>query len=452
MPRAKKPATKTDKKVVAKKIVKKKIEPKIDLEAIKEELRKEIQEQIQEAILNIEIDVPEPVVQAPAKNTEATLSRSTLTLEGKNRYTFVSDLDGLVISELDKNLLTLSNTGAVGIGTKAPRSSGIGSMHIRANYTSEAPMPTTGLGSTRGLIVEGDGDDAGSYIFRGVSRGNRQGLNLTSDGQLRLGAMDDVTESTLAVIGKENDTPKVTALANSRYFNSDVLNLQTKAPNSDRFNFISAKADTVDSGKNGLEVFKVDGEGSVHTETGYFSNSTGYAELFEWADGNQKNEDRTGITVTLNSEGQLVVADEGDTVLGVIVENAAVVGDAGWNAWENKYQLKENKNPSTKKYKIVEWVDDEGILQSFYLNSLSKEFALPEDAIIYETYDDGSDMHLKVFNDVFDIDRPFIPKLKRGWAIVVLVGRVNMWKGQLVEKHWFKIADINDDIEQWILR
>ena len=41
MPRAKKPATKTDKKVVAKKTIKKKIEPKIDLEAIKEELRTE---------------------------------------------------------------------------------------------------------------------------------------------------------------------------------------------------------------------------------------------------------------------------------------------------------------------------------------------------------------------------------------------------------------------------
>ena len=338
MPRAKKSATKTEKKVVAKKTVKKKIEPKIDLEAIKKELRKEIQEQIQEAILNIEIDVPEPVAQAPVKQTEATLNRSTLTLEGKKRYTFVSDLDGLVISELDKNLLTLSNTGAIGVGTKAPRSSGIGSMHIRANYTSEAPMPTTGLGSTRGLIVEGDGDDAGSFTFRGVSRGNRQGLNLTSSGQLRLGAMEDSTESTFAVIGRENDTPKVSALANSRYFNSDVLNLQTKAPNSDKFNFISAKADTVDNNKNGLEVFKVDGEGSVHTETGYFSNSTGYAELFEWADGNQKNEDRTGYTVTLNAEGKLVVADEGDTVLGVIVENAAVVGDAGWNAWEDKYQ------------------------------------------------------------------------------------------------------------------
>ena len=96
MPRAKKPATKTDKKVVAKKTTKKVSKSQIDIEAIKKELRKEIQEQVQEAILNIEIDVPEPVVQAPGNQTEATLSRSSLTLEGKNRYTFVSDLDGLV--------------------------------------------------------------------------------------------------------------------------------------------------------------------------------------------------------------------------------------------------------------------------------------------------------------------------------------------------------------------
>ena len=40
MPRAKKPATKTEKKVVAKKTVKKKIEPKVDLASIKKELKK----------------------------------------------------------------------------------------------------------------------------------------------------------------------------------------------------------------------------------------------------------------------------------------------------------------------------------------------------------------------------------------------------------------------------
>ena len=451
MPRAKKTVTKTD-KAVAKKTTKKVSKSDIDIEAIKKELRKEIQEQIEEAILNIEIDVPEPVKQAPAKNTEATLSRSTLTLEGKKRYTFVSDLDGLVISELDKNLLTLSNTGAVGIGTKAPRSSGIGSLHIRANYTSEAPIPTTGIGSTRGLIVEGDGDDENSFTFRGVSRGNRQGLNLTSNGQLRLGVMEDKTESTFTVVGRENDSPKITALANSKYFNGDVLNLQTKAPNSKYYNFISAKSDLTERSGNGLELFRVDGEGSVYTETGYFSNSTGYAEIFEWADGNQKDEDRLGLTVTLNTEGKLVVADEGDKVLGVIVENAAVVGDANWNAWKDKYQIQENRNPKTKKYKIVEWVDDDGKLQSHYLSSLSKEFALPENAIIYETYEDGLEMHFKVFKDRFDIDRKFTPRLKRGWAIVVLIGRVNMYKGQLVEKHWMKIADINDDIETWILR
>ena len=100
----------------------------------------------------------------------------------------------------------------------------------------------------------------------------------------------------------------------------------------------------------------------------------------------------------------------------------------------------------------MEWLDDEGILQSHYLNSLSKEFALPENAIIYETYDDGLDMAHKVFKNRFDIERTFTPRLKRGWAIVVLVGRVNMFKGQLVENHWFKLTDINDDIEQWLLR
>ena len=452
MPRAKKTATKTEKKVVAKKTTKKVSKPEINLEALKKELRKEIQEQIEEAILNIEIDVPEPVAQAPSKNTEASLNRSTLTLEGKKRYTFVSDLDGLVISELDKSLLTLSNTGSIGIGTKAPRSSGIGSMHVRANYTSEAPIPTTGYGSTRGLIVEGDGDDEGSFLFRGVSRGNKQGLNLTSHGQLRIGTMDDKTESTLAVVGRENDSPKITAVANSKYFNSDVLNLQTKAPNSKYYNFISAKSDLTEKGNNGLEVFRVDGEGAVYTETGYFSNSTGYAEVFEWADSNKKDENRFGLTVTLNAEGKLVVADEGDKVLGVIVQNAALIGDSNWNAWKNKYQIQENSLPKKQRYKIVEWLDDEGILQSHYLNSLSKEFALPENAIIYETYDDGLDMAHKVFKNRFDIERTFTPRLKRGWAIVVLVGRVNMFKGQLVENHWFKLTDINDDIEQWLLR
>mgnify|MGYP002701334693 FL=1 len=139
--------------------------------------------------------------------------------------------------------------------------------------------------------------------------------------------MGDQTESTLAVVGIEQDSTKITALANSKYFNSDVLNLQTKEPNSKYYNFISAKSDLTEKGNNGLEVFRVDGEGAVYTETGYFSNSTGYAEVFEWADGNKKDENRFGLTVTLNAEGKLVVEEEGDKVLGVIVQNAAVIGD-----------------------------------------------------------------------------------------------------------------------------
>ena len=40
-----------------------------------------------------------------------------------------------------------------------------------------------------------------------------------------------------------------------------------------------------------------------------------------------------------------------------------------------------------------------------YLSRTSKEFAFfRENAIIYETYEDGLEMHFKVFKDSFDID------------------------------------------------
>ena len=47
-------------------------------------------------------------------------------------------------------------------------------------------------------------------------------------------------------------------------------------------------------------------------KTVFIPNRSGYAELFEWADGNKRNENRNGYTVTLDAEGKLVIANEGD--------------------------------------------------------------------------------------------------------------------------------------------
>ena len=476
MPRAKK--TTTDTKVVKKEV--KTTAPIMEMDAkkvkasLKKELKKEMQEYLEEALLSIEIDVPEQDAfvdmdllrneikkevefefakkqNVEKRQAEASLTRSELSLQGEKTYKFVSDLDGFAIKEDAHVILSANKTGAIGFGLRAPRTVGIGSAHFRANYPSEASMPTTGKNSTRGLIVEGDGDDNNSYVFRAVSRGNRQGLNLSSAGNLVLGDMDNNSLTKFKVVNADNDNIVTDINAKSKYFSGTVLNLQTEGPEGRQFDFINSNSRT-DEGKQGIPLFRVDGEGTVYTETGVFSNRTGYAELFEWADGNKKNENRNGFVVATDEKGMLIPATEEDQAIGVITESAAIVGNAGWNTWKNKFYYGEDKEAAKIKYKVVEWVDDVGVLHSYYLNTLDKDFALPENAIIYETDENGSDMHMKQMNDMFDQHQEYQDRRDRGWAVVSMIGTTTLWKGQMVNPNWIKVKNINDDLEQWILR
>ena len=485
MPRAKKPATKTDKKVVAKKIVKKKIEPKIDLEAIKEELKKELkkelQGQIDESFLMWGAETDEPKVQADAfvdmdllreeinkavdfaqrkaehvnqldKKADVSLSRSNLKLLGEKEYDITSGIDGLLISEKDKALITASKSGALGFGLKAPRSYGLGSAHFRANYTSESSIPTSGDGSTRGVIVEGDGDDDKTYTFRVLSRMNKQGLNVTGDGSLILNSPKDETLSRVTINQTKNDRHVLNVVSSSKYFDENIVNLQAKAGLETGFNFINAKADVVKNGGPGIDVFKVDSEGSTYTQKSFYSNGRGYAELFEWADGNHKKENRNGFTVALNDKGKLLVADEGDQVIGVVSNDAAFIGNAGWNGIQDRYNLDADKNHMKTKYKIVEWLDDTGVLHSYDIKDLDKDFALPENSIIYETDNKGADMIKKIFRSDFIKSDDYTDRVNEGWVPVIITGTSAVFKGQSMGANWIKVSDISDDLEQWIIR
>jgi hypothetical protein len=196
-------------------------------------------------------------------------------------------------------------------------------------------------------------------------------------------------------------------------------------------------------------MFRVNGKGETFTHKGFFSNSSGYAELFEWADGNPQNEDRTGLTVAINADGRLIDAnDDNESIIGVVVESAAVIGNTGWNVWQDKFNVDKT---DYLKYKVVEWKDDSGVLHSEYVASLSPSFALPEDAIIYETGADGGDLKRPLLSKTYDADEDYIPRIKRGWTLVALKGTVNMYRGQNIRSSWIKIRDLNDELEQRIL-
>ena len=196
-------------------------------------------------------------------------------------------------------------------------------------------------------------------------------------------------------------------------------------------------------------MFRVNGNGETFTHKGFFSNSTGYAEVFEWADGNPRDENRMGLTVAINDAGELIDAnDDNENIIGVVVESAAIIGNTGWNIWQDKYNMDSNKST---KYKVVEWKDESGVLHSEYVTSLSPNFALPEDAIIYETGDNGLELRRPIMPINYDADKKYIPRIKRGWTLVALTGTVNMFRGQNIRSSWIKIRDLNDELEQRIL-
>lgn len=84
--------------------------------------------------------------------------------------------------------------------------------------------------------------------------------------------------------------------------------------------------------------FRVATSGAVYGNGAYNSSGADYAEMFEWADGNTKNEDRRGLFVTLDGE-KIRPANTGDYVLGVVSACPSVLGDSFFgDVWHNRYQ------------------------------------------------------------------------------------------------------------------
>jgi hypothetical protein len=375
-------------------------------------------------------------------NNASEQRRDKLTLIGSKTYTVDASDDGLLFSKDNDVVLLVGKNGQLATGTKSPRSFGKGSAHFRSGYTSEADMPTSGDGCTRGVIIEGDGDDEKTFVFRAVSRMNRQGFNVFSDGSAALNSMTKVNDATLGVYHRFNDTDAVSIDIPTLEYDHTAFSVTAATPLNSRWNAINVIAD------EDTETFRVDGTGAVYANSSYYSNGTCYAELFEWADGNSRDEDRNGFTVTLDANGKLRVADEGDKVVGVVVPNAAVVGNSAWNHWHSKFRNKQNK------YSIVEWLEMETTkLKSFYKQSLSKDFALPDNAIEIQTDYNGNEFLKPAVNHLWDSSEDYEGREKRkNWAVVCILGSAPVFKGQLVNNNWIKVKDLSDELELMIIK
>lgn len=412
------------------------IKPEIDINALTEEITQAVTKK-----LTTEFEGKMQVALQQI-NHAAEQRRDRLVLTGSKPYAIDASDDGLLFSRENDVVLLVGKNGQLATGTKSPRSFGKGSAHFRSGYTSEADMPTSGDGSTRGVIVEGDGDDDKTFVFRAVSRMNRQGTNVFSDGTVALGSMMKVNDATFGVYHRFNDTDAVSIDIPTLEYDHNAFSVTAATPLSNRWNAISVIAD------NDTEAFRVDGEGSVFANGSYYSNGSCYAELFEWADSNSRGEDRNGFTVTLDSNGKLRVADEGDKIVGVVVPHAAVVGNSAWNHWHKKYRNKHIK------YSVVEWLEIETTkLKSFYKHNLSKDFALPDNAVEIQTDYNGNELKRPVLDHTWDSSEEYLGREKRNsWAVVCILGSAPVYKGQLVNNNWIRVKDLNDELELMIIK
>ena len=71
---------------------------------------------------------------------------------------------------------------------------------------------------------------------------------------------------------------------------------------------------------------RIDYNGKLWCKQAYSSTGADYAELFEWADGNQENEDRRGYFVTIDGK-KIKKASSGDYIVGIISGNPSVIGN-----------------------------------------------------------------------------------------------------------------------------
>lgn len=115
--------------------------------------------------------------------------------------------------------------------------------------------------------------------------------------------------------------------------NNFVIGKANIADQKGQYRFIIGNGPDIATRSNALTV---DTTGNLAIAGTMSSAGADYAEFFEWKDGNPEAEDRVGYIVSLDGD-KIILANEGDYILGVVSGTATVLGDnPEWN-WAKRW-------------------------------------------------------------------------------------------------------------------
>lgn len=237
----------------------------------------------------------------------------------------------------------------------------------------------------------------------------------------------------------------VWAYASNAAFTGAMFQSLSARPNSNNFVHIRCYS------TQGNPVFVVNGSGYVSADGTYTSPAADYAEYFEWSDGNPNAEDRTGTTVALVGN-KIRVAQEGDTVIGVVSANPSMVGDAAELNWNGKYLRDDWGRVIQETYHAYQWIDEDGRPQS--KNSFdTSDVVVPDDAVMVTEDGLGNPLMRSKPNPDYDESATYVPRSQRSeWAPVGLLGKLRVRVGQVLGDRWIKLRNITDSIEEYLVK
>ena len=313
-------------------------------------------------------------------------------------------------------------------------------------------------GDSRGNITYSHADDR----FQ-ISTADSQVARILSNGalQVKVGGADydDWASNASQCQINTDETSVVTFTVNAQTtsFGLDVQRLLCDRTNNSAYDFL-----TCTSGNLGDDEYNLRGDGNALADGSFSGGGADYAEYFEWKDGNTSNEDRVGISVKL--DGNMIVAssdsDNASDIIGVISANPAVVGDAAYTKWNEKYLRDDFGRYIREEYTVTQWqekiegeIDNQNKSFSYETDKIPSDVTVPKDAKVLTVDDNGVKFTRRKLNPNYDKSKTYVSRENRKeWDTVGLMGKLRIKKGQKTGTNWIKMRDISDTVEEWLVR
>jgi len=197
--------------------------------------------------------------------------------------------------------------------------------------------------------------------------------------------------------------------------------------------------------------------------------ATGFAEMFEWEDGNPMNEDRGGKTVVLVNDKIVEFKRSATTtkdtdIIGVIGgDNTAVaaISNASPMEWHKKHLRDPLNRLLWEPQSMVEWIVD-GYRHWYETDRIPAGIAVPLNATYYHDTWNGHKLHREILSEEFKNPtkavEPYLPRWERSsWGIVIILGRAPIRDSSVCNPNWKKLKTVpgvvgNESVSEWLVR